>query len=99
MLFQGEVYYLSKSAEQATHYEGSWAESALLDSRGWLWVGTCEGVWRYVPPPGYVDGDIRWEKYPRGGCTRTLVEDAQGRIWVGSEYSLKMTDPSAWDEP
>lgn len=96
---QGEVYYLYKGTEHNTHYNGRWIESALLDSRGWLWVGTCGSVWRYASPSGYPDDDGKWEEYPGSGCTRTLVEDAQGRVWVGSEYSLKMTDPSTWEEP
>jgi ligand-binding sensor domain-containing protein len=97
------VYYLYKGVRQETYYNISWIESSLLDSRGWLWVGTCQGVLRLDTSLEGDGGAREWERVGpynsyNNVCTRVLIEDWQGRIWAGGDYGLKMTDSSAWDE-
>ncbi len=63
--------------------------SALEDSRGDLWFGTVgDGVIRYRPAPSFVPGErLRYFTTADGLAdmvASSIVEDAQGHIWIGS---------------
>ncbi|MFI3305569.1 MAG: two-component regulator propeller domain-containing protein [Rikenellaceae bacterium] len=64
----------------------------LLDSRGYLWIGTYDGLARYN---SHTITNIEFddEEYALvGRRVRSLMEDAQGAIWVGSDAGILRID-------
>ncbi len=71
----------------------AWVRTVLRDSRGFLWIGTVDGLNRYdgtcfvqyrhepADPTGLASSEI-W----------TLFEDSRERLWVGSEEGLYLYD-------
>lgn len=63
--------------------------AAFEDSRGDLWFGTVgDGVIRYSPAPSFVPGERLTYFTTNDGLAdmvaRSIVEDGQGAIWIGS---------------
>ncbi len=64
----------------------------MQDSRGNIWIGYGNGVFRY--------NGFEFTKYSKevgyndrpGFYTTKLYEDSKGNIWVGSSYSLSRYD-------
>ncbi|MBO4801370.1 MAG: helix-turn-helix domain-containing protein, partial [Bacteroidaceae bacterium] len=72
-----------------------WTEKyncALLDNKGRLWIGTQNGLFLTES----VKGKVKSEKYKlpvrieglANNCIRSLVEDKEGNIWVGSSSGI-----------
>ncbi len=64
----------------------------LVDDDGTLWVGTTDGLWRWLAAG---EGDeSRWQPFdPDDLAVRnvlSLAQDDQGRIWVGGEEGVAM---------
>jgi ligand-binding sensor domain-containing protein len=61
---------------------------------GTVWLGTQEGLNRYVPATG---GFRRYflEKNAKGPANQItrILEDRRGRLWVGTQYGLYLLDP------
>lgn len=65
----------------------------LTDSRGFLWLGTQDGVNRYDGHRFRVyKPDVRDAHSLRGVNVAGIVEDKQGNIWVGTEEGLNRYD-------
>lgn len=65
----------------------------LTDSRGFLWLGTQDGVNRYDGHRFRVyKPDVRDPHSLRGVNVAGIVEDKQGNIWVGTEQGLNRYD-------
>ena len=68
--------------------------SLLVDSRGWLWAGTDNGVsvfngQRWVSAT--TDEGLIWDDLDQGG----LLEDADGSMWIGTSQGLShLLDPT-----
>ena len=65
----------------------------LTDTRGFLWLGTQDGVNRYDGHRFRVyKPDVRNPHSLRGVNVAGIVEDKQGDIWVGTEQGLNRYD-------
>ena len=68
--------------------------SLLVDSRGWLWAGTDNGIsvfngQRWVSAT--TDQGLIWDDVDQGG----LLEDADGSMWIGTSQGLShLLDPT-----
>ncbi|MFR9557679.1 MAG: two-component regulator propeller domain-containing protein [Rikenellaceae bacterium] len=64
----------------------------LLDSRGYLWIGTYDGLARYNSHT--ITGiEFDDEEYALiGRRVRSLMEDTQGAIWLGSDAGILKID-------
>lgn len=66
----------------------------LQDSKGYMWIGSLDGLNRY---DGYTIVTFRMsEEEPNGLIHNTiysLAEDKFGRIWIGTAEGLNMYDP------
>ncbi|MFU8862056.1 MAG: two-component regulator propeller domain-containing protein [Cyclonatronaceae bacterium] len=63
--------------------------SIFLDSRGWIWVGTENGLNRYVAETGHFEHYIHSESAagmrPENRIqSNAIVEDHHGRLWIGT---------------
>ena len=56
------------------------------DHRGWLWVGTEQGLARW-------DG-LQWTNY--AGSIRAMTEDRAGHFWVGTANGLVRIETNQW---
>ena len=58
----------------------------LQDSKGWMWIGTSQGVCRF---DGYrftvFKNDPEDTTSLKGNLVRTIFEDSKGQLWVGTE--------------
>ncbi len=58
----------------------------LQDRKGWMWIGTSQGVCRF---DGYrftvFKNDPEDTTSLKGNLVRTIFEDSKGQIWVGTE--------------
>ena len=67
--------------------------SVLHDSRGFIWIGTREGLCRY---DGYemrrYDHDPSNPFTPPYGIVTTMMEDSRGRLWTGSDGGPALYD-------
>lgn len=69
------------------------------DSRGWLWIGTDRGVFRWR------DGRLRRYTVREGLAGQEINRDAvletpDGRMWFGTSHGLACFDPALeWDYP
>ena len=68
-------------------YGGMRFNDVLIDSRGWTWCGTMDGLRLYVPES---DSVRTW--YTEDGLSNNfvhaIVEDRAGRIWVSTSYGI-----------
>ena len=66
------------------------------DSQGLLWVATFgNGLYKYDPKTGKTDYYPHEENNPRGladNLVWDVLEDQQGRIWVGTHSGLQLLD-------
>ncbi len=81
-----ESTYSFQSLTTADGLSSSTVKCMLIDSRGFLWIGTDMGLDRY---DGYevehIDDELgaEWQ-----GCNvDELQEDAEGRVWIDSQYT------------
>jgi PAS domain S-box-containing protein len=76
----------------------NWVRSILRDRRGFLWVGTQNGLSRYdgvsFRSYEYVPGQAGGLPFPVAGV---LHEDHQGRLWVGSSWSASGMARYDWE--
>ena len=59
----------------------------MQDSRGFLWIGTTNGAYRF---DGYTFTAFKREG---DGSVRELFEDKRGRIWPGFHLTVVCIDP------
>jgi signal transduction histidine kinase/streptogramin lyase len=73
--------------------QGQSTRRLLLDSKGILWIATTRGVGRWTPQSGRIEPvfDARGEML--NADVNALVEDRDGRIWVGSDDALHSIAP------
>ena len=72
-----------------------WTEKyncALLDNKGRLWLGTQNGLFSLTPDP-FPKGEVSDFLCQRlegvaNNCIRSLVEDKEGNIWVGTSSGI-----------
>ncbi|MES2774171.1 MAG: two-component regulator propeller domain-containing protein [Bacteroidota bacterium] len=64
-------------------------ESAMQDSRGYLWFGTFGGISRF-DGKNFVNYDIK-EGLPSKYCDG-IIEDSKGRLWIATRRGLSMFD-------
>ncbi len=66
----------------------------LLDRRGWMWLGTEDGLNRY---DGYTFTIYRHQPKNPSGLSHSniysLFQDREGRLWIGTEGGLNRWDP------
>lgn len=85
---QGE--YLAEPFVPDTPLSSASVTHILQDSKGFIWFGTPDGVDRY---DGYQTLHIPFPEGDNGyGNVRTLCEDGQGNIWIGSFKGICVWD-------
>ncbi len=81
----------------ATYYEIPWAGLAnntinrvYIDSKGYQWYGTTEGVSRHVVQETQMGWDIylTTEQGLINGNVKSILEDSEGDIWFGTEGGI-----------
>ncbi len=76
----------------------NWVRSILRDRRGFLWVGTQDGLSRYdgvsFKNYDYVPGQAGGLPFPVIGV---LHEDRHGRLWLGSSWSASGMARYDWE--
>ncbi|MEM9022554.1 MAG: two-component regulator propeller domain-containing protein, partial [Bacteroidota bacterium] len=77
--------------KQAIH-EDLTIQAAYADTRGYLWLGTSHGLWRYHRQQGLVS-------LGAGLHASAFLEDRQGNFWVGTYQGLHMFPRGNWDAP
>lgn len=87
----------SRRFKQLTSADGisqSEVYSFLKDSRGFVWIGTLDGLNRY---DGYNIEIFNTGKNDSNSLSnntiRSLAEDQMGRIWIGTDDGLNLYDP------
>ena len=87
-----------KQFKQLTSVDGisqSEVYSFLEDSRGFVWIGTVDGLNRY---DGYNIEIFNTSKNDPNSLSnntvRSLAEDQMGRIWIGTDDGLNLYDPN-----
>ncbi|MBC3863397.1 diguanylate cyclase [Undibacterium jejuense] len=65
----------------------------LVAKNGALWVGTAGGLSRWMPQQQRFEAAIRVGGASMNAAVYNLAEDAQGRIWAGSDAGLWAWDP------
>lgn len=80
-----------------THADGlsnNWVFSILQDNRGFLWIGTWDGLNQFDGKDFriYLHDDAD-PNTPAGKEIKSLMQDAKGLIWIGTEKGLCNLDP------
>ena len=72
----------------------STVESIFQDSRGYIWIGTNDGLDRYN---GYDFKHYKYDKYDKNSIANNyivdIIEDKNGYIWVSTIGGLSKIDP------
>src|SRR5262245_3288669 len=68
------------------------ANKSLLDSRGFLWFGTSEGLSRY---DGYSFTNYGVDQGLPGRSVNDLIETHDGAYWVATDHGLCRFHPEA----
>jgi ligand-binding sensor domain-containing protein/signal transduction histidine kinase len=88
----GQIRYESISIEQGLSQSSIWC--ILQDSRGFMWIGTADGLNRF---DGYTFKVYRHNARDvsslRDNTVWTLLEDHEKKIWVGTAAGLHLFDP------
>jgi len=76
--------------EHLTVEEGlshNWVQSIVKDSRGFIWLGTQDGLNRYDAGSftTFQKDPSRPDSLPFSSV-RTIVEDSRGRLWIGNNF-------------
>lgn len=84
----GKYAMMMDSLDQnITEYNGQRANSKFVDSRGWSWIGTRQGV--FVEQPG-VEQPLKFGKGQgmNNEVVHALVEDADHNIWASTSCGI-----------
>jgi len=93
-LLQGQNNYRAESLTVADGLSQGFVFTLLQDSRGFIWIGTSNGLNRY---DGYqvkrftCDDTSPWGF--RANTVYCLVEDAHGLLWLGTDKGVVVMDP------
>ncbi|HKR67127.1 MAG TPA: two-component regulator propeller domain-containing protein, partial [Thermoanaerobaculia bacterium] len=79
--------------EKGTQFAPQQISSSLVDSRGRLWIGTSQGVFRRDPGARVVRQYRIRDGLPNEGIMG-IVEDAHGRIWLSTNEGIARLDPA-----
>ncbi len=95
-LFVNEICLLAQDIEQLSIDEGlsqSWVRCIHQDAKGFLWIGTQDGLNRY---DGYDFRIYRHELYDTTSIGENTInsisEDPAGNLWIGTESGLSKYD-------
>ncbi len=66
--------------------------STLEDSRGYLWIGTYDGLNFYNGKDFTIFRSTPSKTVLRNNRIRSLCEDSTGRIWIGTDHGLVIFD-------
>ncbi|MCB9294135.1 MAG: histidine kinase [Lewinellaceae bacterium] len=104
LMLSGLLWWLCTSAQKDFHFENfttrdglshNEVRCVLRDSRGFLWVGTVNGLNRFdgyefevfLPEPGRGYG-------PGGEAIAALAEAPDGRLWIAHNRGIDIYDPA-----
>ena len=88
LLSWADTPYRFQTLTTADGLSSSTVKCMLIDSNGFLWIGTDAGLDRY---DGYeVEPFMQGEDMPLSGTIEELQEDAQGNVWIDSEYAYTL---------
>ncbi|NJN26674.1 MAG: hypothetical protein HC819_12200 [Cyclobacteriaceae bacterium] len=91
------LYHIDLQSGQYQHYLSADSANALvnnnilsllIDSRGWVWAGTDQGLSVFDPQKQNFKHIAMDRQYPGrgivGNFVRKIIEDKQGNIWIGA---------------
>ena len=83
----GKYYPMMDGLKGITDFKGKKANTMILDSRHWTWVGTPNGLFLYTSPQSAPQVFSR-----RNGLLNSvihaIVEDNYGNIWASTSYGI-----------
>ena len=88
----GNIDHILTNPDDENSLTGNRVLNILKDSQGYMWIGTTNGLNRYVK---------KHQKFTRIGKKQGLfneviyssIEDREGRIWISTSYGLSFVNP------
>ncbi len=77
--------------KQAGGFQDSYVRSLTVDRKGTVWIGgTTTGLWKYERPSNTYKNYLidKQSTSSMGNSVRTIMEDEQGLLWVGTDVGL-----------
>jgi ligand-binding sensor domain-containing protein len=84
---RGNTFVYDREKFTAVTYRGKPfknVRSLLKDSKGNIWLGGNDGLWRYEPSAASSAGDGTFTNFSQN-FVGYIIEDSKGNIWTGSE--------------
>lgn len=81
--YSGGIDILDYSSGKSTELVEGSVYSMAIDSEGWLWYGTMQGIYRINLPDGTAE-----LMYDCGGIVTSITIDTYGTLWFATENGL-----------
>ena len=87
--YSRELYSLmERYRTSTTTFQGRLVNCAFRDSRGWIWVGTAQGLQLYRSENDKLPQMITRHEGLLNNVIHSITEDHDHQIWVGTSYGI-----------